>query len=216
MTKTKIDWCDYTWNPVWGCKNNCPFCYARKIAQRFKMIKNFNNPEWIESNFNKSFLKKPSRIFVNSMSDMYFWKPEWMVKVLHKIYLNPRHIFLFLTKFPNIYNQYDFDTFTPNILKGITITKNKDIPQNIKMNNLFFSIEPILEFIDIKINYKVKWIIVGAETGNRKNKVIPKKEWIENIRLYCKKNNIPYFEKDSINKIVKRKLIREFPIDNIK
>jgi len=35
MNKTKIDWCDMTWNPVTGCLNSCPYCYARKIAKRF-------------------------------------------------------------------------------------------------------------------------------------------------------------------------------------
>lgn len=42
MNKTKIEWCDITWNPVWGCKNNCSYCYARKIAKRFAGIKGLN------------------------------------------------------------------------------------------------------------------------------------------------------------------------------
>lgn len=33
--KTKIDWCDSTWNPVTGCLHGCAYCYARKIAERF-------------------------------------------------------------------------------------------------------------------------------------------------------------------------------------
>lgn len=33
--KTKIDWCDATWNPVTGCLHGCEYCYARKIAHRF-------------------------------------------------------------------------------------------------------------------------------------------------------------------------------------
>ncbi|GHV42976.1 hypothetical protein FACS1894187_25370 [Synergistales bacterium] len=36
MNKTDIDWCDSTWNPVTGCLHDCPYCYARGIAQRFK------------------------------------------------------------------------------------------------------------------------------------------------------------------------------------
>lgn len=35
MYKTKIDWCDSTWNPVTGCFHGCDYCYARKIAERF-------------------------------------------------------------------------------------------------------------------------------------------------------------------------------------
>lgn len=33
--KTKIDWCDATWNPVTGCMHDCKYCYARGIARRF-------------------------------------------------------------------------------------------------------------------------------------------------------------------------------------
>lgn len=36
MNKTKIDWCDSTWNPVTGCLHECEYCYARRIAERFK------------------------------------------------------------------------------------------------------------------------------------------------------------------------------------
>ena len=35
MNKSKIEWCDSTWNPVTGCLNGCEYCYARKIAERF-------------------------------------------------------------------------------------------------------------------------------------------------------------------------------------
>ena len=35
MNKTKIDWCDSTWNPVTGCLHGCEYCYARSIAKRF-------------------------------------------------------------------------------------------------------------------------------------------------------------------------------------
>ena len=36
--KTKIDWCDASWNPVTGCLHGCEYCYARGIAERFGML----------------------------------------------------------------------------------------------------------------------------------------------------------------------------------
>lgn len=36
MNKSKIEWCDYTWNPVTGCFHKCEYCYARKQAKRFE------------------------------------------------------------------------------------------------------------------------------------------------------------------------------------
>ena len=35
MNKTKIEWCDSTWNPVTGCRHGCPYCYAQRIAKRY-------------------------------------------------------------------------------------------------------------------------------------------------------------------------------------
>ena len=35
MNKSKIEWCNFTWNPVTGCRHGCPYCYAAKQAKRF-------------------------------------------------------------------------------------------------------------------------------------------------------------------------------------
>jgi protein gp37 len=35
VNKSKIEWCDYTWNPVTGCLHGCEYCYAMRIAERF-------------------------------------------------------------------------------------------------------------------------------------------------------------------------------------
>lgn len=43
--KTKIDWCDSTWNPVTGCLHGCEYCYARKIAERFGGASETHNNE---------------------------------------------------------------------------------------------------------------------------------------------------------------------------
>jgi len=53
-------------------------------------------------------------------------------------------------------------------------------------------------------------VILGAETGNRKGKIVPKRGWIENIVNYCKCNNIPVYLKDSLKNIYPEK-IKMFP-----
>lgn len=68
----KIGWCSSTWNPVVGCKQNCNYCYAKRINDRFKFIKDWNIPEWREKSFNKKFPKKSQRIFIGSMSEIYY------------------------------------------------------------------------------------------------------------------------------------------------
>ena len=73
----------------------------------------------------------------------------------------------------------------------------------------FVSIEPILG--EIKHIPFVDWVIVGAETGRRKDKVVPKRKWIENIVDECRKNGKPIFMKSSLAPIWGEPLICEFP-----
>jgi len=208
----RIGWCSMTFNPVIGCKNNCIYCYARRINNRFKFIENWNKPEWKENNFRKKFPKKPQRIFVGSMSEIYYWELLWMNKVINKIKQYPQHIFQFLTKFPDAYIDWNFPD---NCWLGVTITNNESMHSiEALIGKKFISIEPILEDIDIKnldfIPIKLSWVIVGAETGNRKDKIIPKIEWIHKIVNYCRDRDIPVYLKDSLKDIYPVE-IKEFP-----
>ena len=219
VSKTKIEWTDMVWNPVIGCKNKCPYCYARKIALRFSAVfGNFDKPHWKESNFIKSFPKNQSKIFVNSMSDICCWKKSWIEKIISKIKEYPQHTFLILTKGPAVYIDYKWPE---NVYLGITVTNENELTTYtdqfafISHNKFFLSIEPIQEKIDLNYFYEsdvgnVSWIIVGTETGNRKGKVIPRPEWIIDIVNYCYKNNIPLFMKDSLKNIY-GELIKQFP-----
>ena len=35
MNRSKIEWCDHTFNPITGCRRNCEYCYARRMVARF-------------------------------------------------------------------------------------------------------------------------------------------------------------------------------------
>ena len=246
---TKIDWTDRVWNPAWGCRNYCPYCYAWKFAKRgagrmakkeydFRVNAKLEfmereilqsrfysfNPTFIYSQYGKKFPKKPCRIFVDSMSDIAFWKPEWMRWVLKRITVYPqhtRHTFQFLTKQPEIYHQYYFPV---NCWLGVTIVDNNDMckleafdylfnPNYEKKNLTFVSFEPLQEHIDMSVvkKHQVDWVIIGAETGNRKGKIVPKHRWIEDTVDFCRYLKIPVFLKDNLKEIWKADLIQEFP-----
>jgi protein gp37 len=214
VSNTKIEWCDQTWNPVIGCRRGCPYCYADKLNRRFKFIKYWNMPQWKETNFDRSFPKKPTRIFVNSMSDIEYWEDVWMQRVLEKIKEYPQHTFLFLTKKYNIYNNY---VFPRNCWLGSTVV-NQDQMNALEYttsgpykNKTFVSIEPIQGKIQIIMD--LEWIIIGAETGNRKDKIIPEKHWIKQIVKDAKFEfwKTPVFMKNNLKQIWPDKLIQEFP-----
>jgi protein gp37 len=60
----------------------------------------------------------------------------------------------------------------------------------------FLSIEPLLG--PVHLTEKYRWIIVGAETGNRKGRVVPKFTWLMEIRDFALFNSIPLFFKESL------------------
>lgn len=159
----------------------------------------------MEKNFSKNFrTNKKQRIFVNSMSDVSHWKHEWIIKVLDKIKQHPVHTFIFLTKNPTIYPRYNFPE---NCLLGITVTNAYDLhtrtarKQWIKNNKSFVSIEPMHgPIVDTAELQDFNWVILGAETGNRKNKIVPAKQWIDIIVAYCLSTNTPLFMKENIIK----------------
>lgn len=211
MNHTKIEYCDATWNPVWGCKNSCDYCYARRLAKRFG--ESFE-PHWKEKNFQRAMPKEPSRIFVNSMSDIAFWHDDWIDAVSRRIDENMQHTFLFLTKGPRCYQRLDA-IFSDNCWFGVTITTQSMMNHVADLifettwdetRKIFFSLEPLLEKIEIYVD--PDWTIIGAETGNRKGKVIPEREWIDELA----KTDIPVFMKDSLIPIIGREnMKREYP-----
>ena len=182
-------------------------------------------PTFLHSQFDKELPKKPQRIFVGSMSEIAHWEKRWVRDTLDKILEYPQHKFQFLTKFPKIYAQWYFH---PNCWLGVTITKNDDFfkgaynfifPKNSETNRhniKYISFEPLSgEILDLEILKYFDWVIIGAETGNRKGKVIPKREWIEDIVNYCTEKNIPIYLKDSLKNIYPSN-VKEFPKEAIK
>ena len=132
MNKTKIEWCDSTWNPVTGCRHGCEYCYARRVAQRFgkevpdrssypeehdglhcleNKFKDNPYPYIFEPTFHTFRLNepqhktKPLTIFVCSMADLFGdWVPNaWIEEVFSACKNAPQHRYLFLTKNPARY-----------------------------------------------------------------------------------------------------------------
>ena len=189
---------------------------TQEINARFKWIEDWNKPQFFPERLEKLKSKKPKIIFMNSMSDIADWQEEWIEEVFEAMKNNPQHKYLFLTKRLKGYKDIKY---TGNVWLGNTITRQADFikeygrPLNAYR---FYSIEPILEPIRLPLNNipirNVQWVIIGAETGNRKNKIIPKKEWIDSIVKQCRELDMPVFMKDSLIPIVgEENMLREFP-----
>lgn len=208
MNKTKIEWTDYSWNPVTGCNHGCWYCYAYKIFQRFhKNFKPTFHPERLDEPLK---LKKLSKIFCCSVSDLFadWTKPEWRKSILDVIHKCPQHTFQLLTKQPHLIDKkYEFGD---NVWIGATVTTQSEISKvkeikKVKCNIKFISFEPLLGniFVDLK---GIDWVIIGKLTGSRKIKL--QRRWVTDLIKQVKYYNIPLFIKDNIGW---DKKMQEFP-----
>ena len=155
------------------------------------------------------------------MADLFGeWVPDsWIEKVFAACKAAPQHRYLFLTKNPKRYSRLGRELNLPalkNMWYGTTVTDTNTMFFHSDSHNTFLSIEPIMDdfsedfgHMNIKL---AQWVIVGAETGNRKEKVIPEKKWIEGLVDICKREGIPLFMKDSLIPIIgEENMRREFP-----
>ena len=182
-----------------GCTGGCPYCYAQRIATRFHW--DFT-PHWVESAFQKRLPSKAARIFVNSMSDVADWEPIWFSRVDMKMRKHLEHTFLMLSKRTW---KLGWVNLSSNTMLGYSVTRQADLdalllnggPGNVS----FLSIEPLLDRVEEPTLWTPKWIIVGAETGNRKWRVVPKFSWLTEIRDFALMRSIPLFFKESLRSL---------------
>ncbi len=206
LTKTKIEWCDYTINPVKGlCPMACPYCYARRMYKRFKW-----NPE---IRYEPLYLfdlddRKPSRVFVGSTMELFgdWVKSEWMHTILATCKDFKAHDFIFLTKQPQ--NLIKWSPFPENVWLGVSVCNDKmldvavDKLEDIQAKVKYISFEPLLKKLTFSLDYAfyysgVSWVIIGAQTPHS-YKTMPRWEWVREIIEAADKANIPIFLKDNL------------------
>jgi len=211
MNKTDIEWCDYTFNPVTGCLHGCPYCYARKMANRLKGRYGYPADEPFKPTFHElklfdTFPKHPSKIFVCSMGDLFGeWVPrEWIVRVLDVVRINRKHTFIFLTKNPARYLDFEFpkNAWIGYSTTGQLYHKWHDKHQD---NVKFVSLEPMAEAISAspegytqRIDFQ--WLIIGSESGNRKGKYIATPGMLASTIKFARKAGMKIFVKKSMEK----------------
>jgi protein gp37 len=168
---------------------------------------------------------RPRTIFVCSMADLFGeWVPdEWIQQVFDACRKAPQHRYLFLTKNPDRYDALeDAGLITPdnqNFWLGSTVTvETRDKLHGCGFMHTFQSCEPMLApwppAGKPNENYRSwwpEWVIFGAETGNRKGKVIPEKAWVDNAVQMCRNIGAAVFMKESLREIMGADFLQEFP-----
>lgn len=213
--KSSIEWTDATWNPVRGCSKispGCAHCYAETFAERFRGVKNHPFEQGFdlrlvpEKLFEPLVWRKPKRIFVNSMSDLFHEGiPDSYIaavaRVMHEAHW---HTYQVLTKRPvrmreMLKTQLHFTAGQPHVWWGVSVENKKHgIPRIAELQSApaavrFLSIEPLLEDLGELNLSGIHWVIVGGESGFGARPM--KREWVVSVLEQCCKAKVPFFFK---------------------
>jgi protein gp37 len=232
--KSKISWTESTWNPITGCtkiSSGCKHCYAEKQAE---WLKNFNNVRY-QNGFQLTvhedlidrplIIKKPSLIFVNSMSDVFHedLSEDIILRIFETMNKASWHTFQVLTKRGDKMAQLSNKiNWTDNIWMGVTVEDKSVLNRidNLKSTGAkvkFISAEPLLESLG-EVNLEgINWLIVGGESGSHARPM--KKEWAYELKDIAEKQNVPFFFKqwggrtrDKGGKLFDGEIIQNYPI----
>ncbi|MBF2710005.1 DUF5131 family protein [Flavobacterium soyangense] len=213
MASSSIEWTNKTWNPTTGCTHiskECDFCYAEK-----ETFRKMHNPKLEKYKLGFDVIvehaytlqepytwKKPSTVFVNSMSDMFHKdiSLDFIKKVFEVMNDTPQHTYQVLTKRHDILEKYsDQLNWTDNIWMGVSVgtqiaTRRIKSLVNCGAKYKFLSVEPLIEEIKDYDLTGIDWVIVGGESGS--NAVRPmERDWVIKVKEKCFEQNVPFFFK---------------------
>lgn len=202
-------------NLVIGCTIGCSYCYARNNVRRFHMIDDFEKPEYFPGKLRLMEKKRPQNFLLTGMSDFALWEPEWREEIFSKMSQNPQHQYLFLTKRPEM---LQFSTALDNAWFGVTVTASKEkeriqaLREHIHGGHYHVTFEPMFDNIgDIDLS-GVEWVVIGTETGRRKNKSVSRPEWVWNLKDQAQALEIPVFMKEDLLPVMgEAQMIQELP-----
>ena len=213
---SSIEWTEATWNPTTGCSKvstGCANCYAETLAKRLhamgmpKYSNGFTYTEH-ESAVNIPLTwKKPRRIFVNSMSDLFHEDatPEFIARCFDVMLQANWHTYQVLTKRPHrmanysrLFEELHEQVIPGNIWLGTSIENadslfRMDDLRRVRCKTRFISFEPLLGPVGPMILDNIHWVIIGGESGTGYRPV--KKEWILDIIYQCQQQDVPVFFK---------------------
>lgn len=209
---SSIEWAQWSWNPVTGCKHDCPYCYARDIADRFY-------PQKFEPSLYANRLTAPANtkvpakadtdiafknVFVCSMADLFGrWVPrEWIEAVLKSVRDNPQWNFLFLTKFPKRLVEFEFPE---NAWIGTTVDCQARVKAaeeafaKVKASVKWLSVEPMTEPLEFSRLDLFQWIVIGGSSRSTETPEwrVPFDWWMP-LHLKAKSIGLTVYHKDNL------------------
>ena len=213
---SKIEWTEATWNPTTGCtkiSEGCKNCYAEKLTKRLKAmnVKKYKNGFKFTHHPNEVDLpflwKKPRKIFVNSMSDLFHESAdlEFVAQCFLTMDLADWHQYQVLTKraeimlkFIEYYKTIFKKTIAKHIWLGVSVENQKNVYRVDHLRRIdcpikFVSFEPLIGSVGKVDLTNIQWAIIGGESGSNYRAV--REEWIQEIIEQCEEQKVRIFFK---------------------
>lgn len=223
MSTTNIEWASHVWNPIVGCSKispGCKNCYAEKMAYRLrcmalKDIADGKNPgrkrhyidavdeqgRWTgklipvpEALADPFGWRKPRRVFVNSMSDLFHESLDdhfifQVLDICHQTSITLGHTFQILTKraqrmYEIVCRWIDEDPMPDGIWLGVSVENQEQadarIPWLLKTPAAvrFLSCEPLLGPIDLSGCLTLEPDRDGSPRYNPRHETGPMPDWV--------------------------------------
>lgn len=210
MAQSSIEWTEATWNPLTGCTKispGCKFCYAERMAKRLRGMGQPRYANGFELTLHEQALeiplawKKPQRIFVNSMSDMFHeGVPEWFIQKTFDVMRRADwHQFQILTKRSDRLLELSSAIAWPhNVWMGVSVERQDYVARIDDLRGAgacvkFLSLEPLLGPLVSMDLTGIDWVIVGGESGPGARPI--EEQWVLDIRTQCLALGVPFFFK---------------------
>lgn len=202
-------------NLVIGCTVGCPYCYARNNVRRFHTIDDFEQPEFFPNKLKIMDREKPQNFLLTGMSDTAVWKEEWLYQTFQKMSENPQHLYLFLSKRPDLLK---IDTDIEQAWFGVTVTRKSELwridalRNNLHAKHYHVTFEPLFDDpgeVDLD---GIDWIVVGTMTGAQSRKIKTDPEWALSLTRQAHVKGIPIFMKEDLLPIMgEERMVQELP-----
>lgn len=208
--RSSIEWTESTWNPSTGCdaiSPGCENCYAERMALRLKAMGQKKYARGFKLSLHPDTLelplkwRKPQRIFVNSMSDLFHHEVplEYIQRVFDTMKRAHWHQFQVLTKRSGrllaLTDKIDWPT---NVWMGVSVEgeRYKTRIDHLRKTGAvvkFLSLEPLLGPLGTLDLAGIDWVIVGGESGPGARPMKP--EWVTEVRRQCARAGVAFFFK---------------------
>lgn len=209
-TNSAIEWTETTWNPVTGCDKvspGCAHCYAERMSKRLKAMGTSNYRKGFELTLQPQMLeapllwRKPRRIFVNSMSDLFHVgvPVEFIQQVFGVMQRANWHHYQILTKRSDrLLELHGLLDWGAHIWMGVSVENHRFVHRIEQLRRTsarvkFLSLEPLLGPLPGLDLRGIDWVIVGGESGPRARPMDP--AWVTSLRDQCRDSGVAFFFK---------------------